>query len=103
MFQNLKTVTIGVGYYAVDNENVTPYFEVLRKVSGIQEPEEKGSVLVKIIPWNTYGSVSPVLRFDDYGALHTFQSPTQCSNCQCYNFFKIVVVILKFRISLFTL
>ena len=29
MFQGLRTVTVGIGYYARDNENVDPYFKAL--------------------------------------------------------------------------
>jgi len=62
MFLNLKTVTIGVGYYVVDDEDFTPYLAVLRQAPGIRELEEKGTVLLHMIPWQTYGSVRQLLE-----------------------------------------
>lgn len=58
MFQNLKAVTIGIGYYAIDNEDVNIFLSALRRAPGIQGLEEKGSVLLKMISWDMWGSVS---------------------------------------------
>ena len=62
MFQNLKTITVGVGYYVVDGEEFAPYVNALRRAPGIRQLEEKGIVLLQMIPWQTYGSVSPLLK-----------------------------------------
>ena len=60
MFPNLKTITVGVGYYLVDNEDFVPYLAALRRAPGIKQLEEKGTVLLRMIPWQTYGLVRPL-------------------------------------------
>ncbi|KAF8804061.1 hypothetical protein BYT27DRAFT_7340372 [Phlegmacium glaucopus] len=62
MFQSLKTVTVGVGYYVVDGEDFTPYVNALRRAPGIQQLEEKGIVSLQMIPWKTYGSPDPTWK-----------------------------------------
>ncbi|KAF8963804.1 hypothetical protein BDZ97DRAFT_976535 [Flammula alnicola] len=62
MFQNLKTVAVGVGYYVVDGEKPGPYVEALRRAPGIRQREEKGIVVLQMIPWQEYGSPDPTWK-----------------------------------------
>jgi hypothetical protein len=63
MFPNLKTITVGVGYYLVDNEDFVPYLAALRRAPGLRQLEEIGTVLLHMIPWQTYGLVRPLLKY----------------------------------------
>ena len=64
MFPNVKTVTVGVGYYVVDNEDFVPYLAALRRAPGLQQLEEKGTVLFHMIPWETHRlAVRPLLQY----------------------------------------
>ena len=63
MFPNVKTITVGVGYYVVDNEDFVPYLAALRRVPGLQQLEEKGTVSLQMIPWETYGLVRPLPKY----------------------------------------
>ena len=62
MFPNLKTITVGVGYYVVDNEDPVPYLAALRRAPGLRQLEEKGTVLLYMIPWQSYGLVRPSFK-----------------------------------------
>ncbi|KAF8957784.1 hypothetical protein BDZ97DRAFT_1844691 [Flammula alnicola] len=62
MFQNLKTVAVGVGYYVVDGEKPGPYVEALRRAPGIRQLEEMGIVVLQMIPWQEYGSPDPTWK-----------------------------------------
>jgi len=61
LFPKLKAITVGVGYY-VDNEDPVPYLAALRRAPGLRQLEEKGTVLLHMIPWQTYGLVRPLSK-----------------------------------------
>jgi len=63
MFPNVKTVTVGIGYYVVDNEDFVPYLAALRRAPGLQQLEGKGTVSLQMIPWETYGLVRPLPKY----------------------------------------
>jgi hypothetical protein len=63
LFPSLKTITLGVGYYVSNNEDFVPYLAALRRVPGLRQLEEKGTVLLHMIPWRTYGMVRPSLKY----------------------------------------
>ena len=65
LFPNLKTITVGVGYYVVDNEDPVPYLAALRRVPGLRQLEEKGTVLLHMIPWKSYGLVRPLSKYSN--------------------------------------
>jgi hypothetical protein len=60
IFPNLKMITVGVGYHMWDNED---FVAALRRAPGLRQLEEKGTVLLQLIPWRTYGSVRPSLKY----------------------------------------
>ena len=60
LFPNLKTITLGVGYYVEENEDFVPYLAALRRAPGLRRLEEKGTVLLHMIPWQTYGLVRSI-------------------------------------------
>ena len=55
LFPSLKTITLGVGYYVSNNGDFVPYLAAMRRVPGLRQLEEKGTVLLHMIPWRTYG------------------------------------------------
>jgi hypothetical protein len=62
LFPSLKTITLGVGYYVSDNEDPVPYLAALRRAPGLRQLEEKGTVLLHMIPWQSYGLVRPFFQ-----------------------------------------
>ena len=63
LFPTLKTITLGVGYYVSNNENPVPYLAALRRAPGLRQLEEKGTVLLHMIPWRTCGLVRPLFKY----------------------------------------
>jgi len=52
LLPNLKTITVGVAYN-VGNNDFVPYLAALRQAPGLRRLEEKGTVLLHMIPWQT--------------------------------------------------
>jgi len=63
LFPSLRTITLGVGYYVSNNEDFVPYLAALRRVPGLRQLEEKGTVLLHMIPWRTCGLVRPLFKY----------------------------------------
>ncbi|KDR66715.1 hypothetical protein GALMADRAFT_1138844 [Galerina marginata CBS 339.88] len=61
LFSNLRRITVAVGYFVVD-EDFVPYLAALRRVPGIRQLEENGTVLLRMIPWESYGSPDPAWK-----------------------------------------
>jgi hypothetical protein len=60
LFPSLKTITLGVGHFALSNEDFVP---ALRRVPGLRQLAEKGTVLLHMIPWRTRGLVRPFFKY----------------------------------------
>jgi len=63
IFLHLKTITVGVAYDVGDNDFVPYYLAALRRAPGLRQLEEKGTVLLHVIPWETYGLVRPFFKY----------------------------------------
>jgi hypothetical protein len=63
IFLNLKTITVGVEYYAINEEDFVQCLAALRRAPGLRQVKEKNTVLLRMIPWKSYGLVCPLLNY----------------------------------------